>query len=93
MTFSGGQPMLYPVAFFNYFFLYWVFKFLLVKFYKKTTAFNHELPIESTSYFRVALILHLAVSIFSFSNSNILPANQIEGDEFNLAEPENIAAV
>ena len=78
MSYSGGQPMLYIVGFLNYFVLYWVFKFLLVKFYKKTTAFNQELPITSIKYFRISLALHFLLALVSFTNSNLLSANNIE---------------
>jgi hypothetical protein len=78
MSYSGGQPLLYIVGFLNYFVLYWVFKFLLVKFYKKTTAFNQELPITSIRYFRISLVFHFLLALVSFTNSNLLSANNIE---------------
>ena len=78
MTYSGGQPLLYPVGFINFFMIYWVFKILLTKYYKKTTAFNHELPIKSISYFRISLAFHFIISLVSFTNSNILSTGNID---------------
>jgi hypothetical protein len=51
LMFSTGLPILYPFACIFFFVLYWVYKFLLVKYYKKTTRFNEEIPVESLSYF------------------------------------------
>ena len=33
MCFSSGMPILYPVAAFNYYVIYWVYKTLIIKFY------------------------------------------------------------
>jgi hypothetical protein len=40
LTYSSGIPILYPVAFLNYMILYWVYKILLIKYYRKTVSFN-----------------------------------------------------
>ena len=40
LTYSSGLPVLYPVAFLNYLILYWVYKILLIKYYRKTVSFN-----------------------------------------------------
>jgi len=77
MSYSGGLPALYPVGCLNFFILYWAYKILLLKHYKKTTAFDAQLPILSMNKFRVALVLHIAFSLFMFSNSNILSAKNL----------------
>jgi len=77
MSYSGGLPALYPVGCLNFFILYWVYKILLLKHYKKTTAFDAQLPILSMNKFRIALVLHIAFSLFMFSNSNILSAKNL----------------
>lgn len=33
MTYAGGLPALYGVAFINFFILFWIYKGLLIKFY------------------------------------------------------------
>jgi hypothetical protein len=40
MTYSIGLPILYPFAMIFYFILYWVYKFLLLKYYARTNKFN-----------------------------------------------------
>ena len=77
MSYSGGMPALYPIGCLNFFILYWAYKILLLKHYKKTTSFDAQLPIASMGYFRIALILHIAFGSFQFSNSNILSAKNL----------------
>ena len=38
--YSTGLPLLYPFAAIFYFVLYWVYKFLLLKFYARNTVFD-----------------------------------------------------
>jgi len=69
--FSTGLPILYPFACIFFFVLYWVYKFLLIKYYKKTTRFNEEIPVESLGYFKFAILLHILVGGAMISNSNM----------------------
>jgi hypothetical protein len=71
--FSTGLPILYPLACIFYFVLYWVYKFLLLKYYVITNTFNHELPIFSTSYIVPAVYLHIIFGGLMISNSSLLP--------------------
>jgi len=40
LAYSGGMPVLYPVAVINFTFLYWIYKTLILKHYQKTSSFN-----------------------------------------------------
>ena len=40
LTFSGGLTILYPIGILNYIILFWVYKLLLIKYYKKSTMFD-----------------------------------------------------
>ena len=73
--FSTGLPILYPFASIFFFVLYWVYKILLLKYYKKTSRFNEEIPVESLSYFQFAILLHVLIGGAMISNSNLLQAN------------------
>ena len=77
MSYSGGMPCLYPIGCLNFFILYWVYKYLLLKQYCKTTSFDQQLCISSMSLFKYAVIFHLFFGAFFFSNSNILSAQNI----------------
>ena len=72
MTYSCGMPILYPLAFLFYMVLYIVYKFLLIKFYQKTTKFNEELPLFTVNYIRLAIVWHCIGSLFMISNTDLL---------------------
>ena len=71
--YSTGMPLLYPFACIFYFVLYWVYKFLLLKYYERTNRFNEELPIMTTQYIKVGLILHGAFGGLMITNSRLIP--------------------
>ena len=66
------MPILYPVAAVNFFIIYWVYKLLLIKYYKKTTAFNQDLPIYSIFYLRIGIFIHILMATFILSNEQIV---------------------
>lgn len=78
MSYSGGMPCLYPIGCLNFFVLYWVYKYLLLKMYCKTTSFDQQLCLSSMALFKYAVIFHLFFGAFFYSNSNILSANNIK---------------
>jgi len=53
--------------------LYWVYKFLLLKFYQRTNKFNEELPIFSTTFIKIGLILHGIFGGLMLTNSRLIP--------------------
>ena len=75
MAYSGGMPILYPVAFFNFFFLYWIYKFLLIKHYRKTSSFDQDLAFSSIFFFKIAFVLHIVWTVFMFTESHLLTLN------------------
>lgn len=77
MTYSGGLPILYAIAFLNFFFLYWIYKVLLIKFYQKTIAFNQDLAFASIKYFKIGVFIHLIMTAFMFTNRDILVSNTL----------------
>lgn len=70
--------MLYPVAFINYLILYWVYKILLIKYYRKTVSFNQDLPNFSIYFFKVGIVFHVIMGAFIFTNKNILKSNILD---------------
>lgn len=75
LMYSTGMPLLYPFACIFYFVLYWVYKFLLLKYYERTNRFNEELPIMTTGYIKVGLILHGLFGGLMITNSKLIPAS------------------
>ena len=73
LMYSTGLPVLYPFACVFYAVLYWVYKFLLLKYYERTNRFNEELPIYATGYIKVGLVLHGIFGGFMLTNSRLIP--------------------
>lgn len=73
--FSTGMPLLYLLAAIFYTVLYWVYKFLLLKYYMRTSRFNEGLPISATSTAKVALLFHVMFGGYMVTNSQILPVS------------------
>lgn len=71
--YSGGLPILYPFASIFFLVLYWVYKFLLIKFYEKTTKFNEQLPMFATQLFKFGIIIHGIVTAVMLTNSKLFP--------------------
>ena len=75
MMFSAGLPILYPFACIAFFVLYWVYKFLLLKYYEKTTRFNEELPMYSITWIKFAILIHGILGLLMYTNSDLFPEN------------------
>lgn len=50
--------MFYLLAFVYLIVKYWVFKWLMISYYKKSTFFNEELPKISVGFIRFGMVLH-----------------------------------
>jgi len=73
MMYSTGMPILYPFAAVFYFVLYWVYKFLLLKYYEKTTKFNEELPLYCTHWIKFGVLIHGLIGFMMITNSSLIP--------------------
>ena len=73
--YSSGLPILYPLGMVFYIILYWVYKGLILKYYQKTTSFNERLAIDSISYIKYGLVVHMLVGGFMYTNSRILSSS------------------
>ena len=73
LMFSAGLPILYPFACAAFFVLFWVYKSLLLKFYKKTTNFNQDLPSYSITLVKYGLLLHGVLGLVMYTNNDLFP--------------------
>jgi hypothetical protein len=78
MFFSSGMPALYFVGCLNFFILYWVYKTLLIKHYQITTSFNQDMPNFSIVFYKWAVVLHLVMGLWMYTNSDILSVQNIK---------------
>jgi uncharacterized protein YacL len=75
LMYSGGLPILYPIAFIFYLIFYWVYKILLLKFYQRTTKNDENLAIKSNIFTIYGVMIHLIVCGLMFTNKNILSSS------------------
>jgi len=68
LTFSSAMPILYPIAFFYNLVSYWMDKYLMLNFYRRSESFDEHVPLKSLGYFKVALVFHGIISIVILSN-------------------------
>ena len=79
--YSTGMPILYPFGCIFYAVLYWVYKFLLLKYYERTNRFNEELPIYTTGYIKIGLVLHGIFGGLMITNSRLIPPDESNNDQ------------
>ena len=70
--YSGGMPILYPVAALFFFISYWVDKCLLLRCYRKPIKFDERLARSTLEFFKYILILHIIGFFVMFSLTPIL---------------------
>lgn len=76
------MPLIFVMAFLFYILFFWVYKILLLKFYRRTTSFNEDLPISIIKWVRVSVFVHGITSIFLMSDMNLMPLSD-PFDDFN----------
>ena len=72
LTYSSSMPIMYPIGCLTLFYMHWLYKTLLLKYYQKTDSFNQQLPQFSMFYIKLAIFLHILFSALMFSNEEIL---------------------
>lgn len=77
LTFSSGLPILYPIAFVTLFVMYWVDKFLLLRFYRLTPGFTKHLSNFVVQQLPFALFFHFLFGFFMFSYPNLLHSTPV----------------
>jgi len=73
--YSGGMPILYPIAALYFFVAYWMDKCLLFCCYRKPIQFDSYLARSSVALYKYILILHILGFILMFGLTPILPTD------------------
>jgi hypothetical protein len=68
ITYSSGMPVLYLVGLIFFVLTYSVNKVLIFKFYKKSLTLNRVVPLRSMEILSKAIIMHMVVGCFMFTN-------------------------
>lgn len=82
MVYSVSMPLIFVMAFLFYFLFFWVYKTLLLKFYRRTVSFNEDLPMSTIKWIKFSLVVHGLTSIFLISDMNLMPLSD-PFDDFN----------
>ena len=72
MSFASALPILYPIGFFCIIFIYWTDKILFLRLYKKPPLYDGDLAERALSMIKLGLFIHIILSIYIYSNSDIL---------------------
>ena len=70
-----GLPLLNILLCVFFFVAYWFNKYLLLRYYQKTYEFNEELPIYSSQFMKLGIMLHAVSSLLIFSNRRLFPGS------------------
>lgn len=70
--YSGGMPILYPVAASYFLITYWMDKWLLLRFYRKPVKFDNYLAKMTLGWFKYILTLHIIGVLLMFGHTDIL---------------------
>lgn len=87
MMYCSGLPILYPFACCFFTVNYWLFKYLLVSYYKVSTKFNEELAVASIPYIKAGIFLHVITSMFFFTNPMVMMTKREWNQQYNKIVP------
>ena len=59
---------MYIITFFNFAIAYWVYKHLLIRYYKTTWEFDENFVNYTLNHYKVGVVLHLVMTLMMFTN-------------------------
>lgn len=71
MCYSSGMPLLYIISMLQYFFTYWVDKFMFLRLYKTPPRYGIEMSETTRKIMVLGILLHFALGFYMYSNSQI----------------------
>jgi hypothetical protein len=71
-SFSCGIPLLYPLMLIQLIVMYWVDKYMLLRFYQITPLLSKVLTRHALNLLLLAIILHFGFGFFFYSNPRII---------------------
>lgn len=72
MAYSGGLPVLYPIASIYFFITYWVDKYLLINHYKEPPNYDSLMIKEIIYTFKWAFVCHCIIAISMYNRPKIM---------------------
>ena len=77
LTFSGGFPLCIPLTGLGFFICFWSYKIFFIYFSKKTPLYGYSFIQSVNRTLPFALLIHLAFSIFFYSEETIFPNSSV----------------
>jgi len=78
------MPILYPIATYYFVSTYFLEKYLIFNYHKKSTKFNEQLPLYSLHLFKWPIVFHCLISLLNFSSGQIFYNADISFSDFGL---------
>lgn len=70
MTYGIGMPLMYPIGMMFMISVYWVDKYLFLRFYRKPPMYDVVMNQTCVSIFNYSIVIHGMISLYVFSNDN-----------------------
>jgi hypothetical protein len=70
--YSGAMPIMYLIGLIHFTLAYWVYKYLLIDYFRKSWNFTEEIPFYALSLMKYVLFIHMCMIIFMYTNKRLL---------------------
>ena len=75
-----GMPILFLISAINFFMMYWIDKWLLLRFHKTPRNYDERTIKFSLKYMKLAFLFHAVIGYLMISNKNVLTQNKFFED-------------
>jgi hypothetical protein len=79
--YAPGLPILFPLTALNFFIIYWIDKYLLLRFFKKPKNYDEESILFTVDQMKYSFVFHMVLGAFVYSKNTILNAKNMEAIE------------
>lgn len=86
--YSGGMPLLNVVCFITLFCVYWVDKYLILRYYRTPPLYSNEINDKVISIFPYAILIHCGVSLWMYGSESIFPQDLYASDSGDVLPEE-----
>lgn len=70
--YCGAMPLMYVLGLFHFIVCYWVWKWLLFTYFRKSYNFDEMVPFYSLALMKYAILVHLLMILFMYTNKRLL---------------------
>lgn len=70
--YCGAMPFMYVLGLLHFLVCYWVWKWLLFTYFRKSYNFDEMVPLYSVSLMKYAILVHLLMIVFMLTNKRLL---------------------